>query len=102
MPKRKKTPNKAQIKREIAQFLATNQVSALPVQQLDIPRSDAKVQVSNVAISDQWSQTTTAEIKKIIALVVALLIILIALTVIDRKTSLVQKIGHQLTNAFRF
>lgn len=96
MPKRKRQ-NKAQIKREIAQFLASNQTSTISVPVLK--SQPAMPDSSNVVIADQWSATTLAEIKKIAILLAVLLIILIGLTIADRKTSLVDKIGDKILNA---
>lgn len=118
MPKQKRPQrgplrgqNKTTIKRQIAQFLATNQPAVLPTKEPTIVASDVKgptyaeasagKQMPGVAISDSWSQTTLAEIKRIGIVFAILLVILIGLTIADRKGSLIEKFGNAIANVLQ-
>ena len=102
MPK-KKRQNKTEIKRQIAQFLAnsemSNQVSDVRPAR-DLPSNPLRrIEASKaISITDTWSQTTTAEIKRILILVVILMVLVAGITIFDRKFSLIEKIGHRITN----
>lgn len=98
---KQKSFNKAQIKREIAQFLASARTPDFGIQKSEIgsltsdnrhPTSEARL-----PISETWSQTTIGEIKKIAILVLILLLILVGLTIGDRKTPFVSNLGQKFS-----